>query len=228
MNIKTIIAALAISLAPAFAFAQSLEAHKAQSDNLDKKIDIVEAEIKTLKAKKKAEPSNLQHEADLAAKQAELKKLKQEKKVYDKAVKAEKKAKEETKEAEKANKKLIKAQEMANSLKTGANAGKSDEVLAAELEGKIAIVEGEIKTLKAKKKAEPSVIAHASNLASKQAELKELKRQKKIIDGAIKAQKKANEEAKEAQKATSKHENAQQNVKQMQEQKAKEKEKENN
>ena len=129
MNIKTIIAALAISLAPALSFAQSLEAHKAQSDNLDKKIDIVEAEIKTLKAKKKAEPS---------------------------------------------------------------------------------------------------VIAHTSNLASKQAELKELKRQKKIIDGAIKAQKKANEEAKEAQKATSKHENATQDVKQMQEQKAKEKEKENN
>ena len=75
MNIKTIIAAAAIALAPAFAFAQSLEANKAQSDNLDMKIDIVQAEIKTLKAKKKAEPANLQHEADLAAKQAELKKL---------------------------------------------------------------------------------------------------------------------------------------------------------
>ena len=222
MNIKTIIAAAAIALAPAFAFAQSLEANKAQSDNLDMKIDIVQAEIKTLKAKKKAEPANLQHEADLEAKKTELKKLKQEKKIYDKAVKAEKKHNSEKKDAEKANKKLAKATEKVNTLKTGVNAGKSNEVLSAELEGKIEIVEGEIKTLKAKKKAEPSVVAHATNLAAKQAELKELKRQKDIVDDAIKAQKKADEEAKEAQKAANKHENAQQNVKQMQEQKQKE------
>lgn len=216
MKIKTILAAIAFLAVPALTFADPDFSHEQRSDELGKKISVVAAEIKTLKAKKKAEPSNLQIPADLAAKQAELKQLKQEKAVYDTAIKARKKAEKQTKQAKKAAAKHEKAAAKAATIKTGIHAGKSNQAMLGELESKIDVLDAEIKALKAKKKANPSDITVTGAIAAKQAELKEAKRQKSIISNAIKAEQDAEKEKKDAEKAAKKHNEAADNVSKMQ------------
>lgn len=213
---KTILAAIAFLAVPALTFADPDFSHEQRSDELGKKIDVVQAEIKTLKAKKKAEPSNLQIPADLAAKQAELKQLKQEKAVYDTAIKARKKSEKQTKQAKKAAAKHEKAAAKASTVKTGLNAGKSNDTMLGELESKIEVLNAELKTLKAKKKANPSDINITGEIAAKEASLKEAKRQKDIIKDAIKAEKDAQKEQKDAEKAAQKHSEATKNVDKLQ------------
>ena len=86
------------------------------SDELDKKIDVINAEIKALKARKKADPKSITILTELSQKQTELKDLKRQKKVFDNAISAYNKAKKETKQAEKAKEKLEDAMEKRNEL----------------------------------------------------------------------------------------------------------------
>ena len=88
--------------------------------------------------------------------------------------------------------------------------GLSDDVLSAQYKQEINILNLEIKTLKAKLKADSSNGDLKRELSAKQIELKEVKSNKKIIDKAIKskaasekAQKKAEKAQEKAKKAAS-------------------------
>lgn len=217
MKIKTIIAAIALMAAPLCVSAQTEADNEKISENLKNEIGILNADIKALKARKKADPTNTTYDAEIATKQAALKEAKDRKSIIDNAIKAESKAKKETKQAESAQKKHEKAHKDAESLKasnSGLN-GKSNELISDELDAKIGIVSADIKALKARKKANPTDAAVLKQISDKEVELKELKRQKKVIDTAIKARKTAEKETDQAEKAQKKHENAHEKAEKM-------------
>lgn len=209
MKTKNFIAILALCFIPTVGFAQDVN-QEALSTNLGHKIDIVKNEIKTLKSKLKLNAEDAQSVTDLTLKESELNKLKSQKKTIDAAIKAEKKSKKETKQAEKAEKKNESASKTAEILKVSLSASeKSNELLSDELSNKIDVCKNELKVLKSQKKLSPDDLTIKSKIASKQTEIKELKRQKKTFDTAIKADKKSKKEAKQAEKALEKHEKAQ-------------------
>ena len=209
MRLKTIIAAIAFMTIPACSFAQSTKADEQLSEELKNQISILKADIKALKARKKADPTNPNFVADINAKNEELKEATSKKKIVDNAIKANKKNAKETKQAERANKKNEKAQKEADNLRTANQyAGKSNELISDELDKKIDVINAEIKALKARKKADPKSITILAELSQKQTELKDLKRQKKVFDNAISAYNKAKKETKQAEKAKEKLEDA--------------------
>ena len=209
MRLKTIIAAIAFMAIPACRFAQSTKADEQLSEELKNQISILKADIKALKARKKADPTNPNFVADINAKNEELKEATSKKKIVDNAIKANKKNAKETKQAERANKKNEKAQKEADNLRTANQyAGKSNELISDELDKKIDVINAEIKALKARKKADPKSITILTELSQKQTELKDLKRQKKVFDNAISAYNKAKKETKQAEKAKEKLEDA--------------------
>ena len=118
MKIKTIIAAIALMAIPALTFAQTDKSNALLSKELGQQIKIYTAEIKTLKAKLKADPANVEFIQEKAAKELELKKTKDQKKIIDTAIKAEKTSKKETAQAEKALKKHENAHKNAEELKS--------------------------------------------------------------------------------------------------------------
>ncbi len=217
MNIKTVIAAFAFIAIPALTFAQSTKSNEQLSKEFKSQIEILSAEVKTLKAKLKAEPTNTDLISEKASKEAELKKIKDQKKTVDAAIKAAKTSKKETEEAEKAQKKNESASKDAERLKAGnaSMAGKSNELVSDELDNKIDILNAEIKTLKAKKKANPNDSSIAAEIAKKETAVKEAKRQKKTIDTAIKANKNSKKQTAQAEKAQKKNEKAHQNAEEM-------------
>ena len=72
-------------------------------------IDVLSAEIKTIKVKLKADSANSDLKNELAAKEAELKVVKANKKVVDNAIKSKAASEKAQKNAEKAQKKADKA-----------------------------------------------------------------------------------------------------------------------
>ena len=210
MTIRSILATAAFIALPASVFAQTTVADEQLSAELKNKISILKADIKALKARKKADPTNAEFVADINAKTAELKEATSKKKIVDNAIKVNKKSAKETKQASNANKKNEKAQSEADLLRNSANqyAGKSNELIVDELDNKIDIANAELKALKARKKADPNNISIVSEIAQKQTEIKELKRHKKVFDNAVSANKKAKKETKQAEKARQNLENA--------------------
>jgi septal ring factor EnvC (AmiA/AmiB activator) len=86
--------------------------------------------------------------------------------------------------------------------------GMSDKALSAQYKHEISVLESEIKTVKIKLKADKTNTNLQSDLAVKQAQLKELKSKKKVIDNAIKsktASEKAHKKAEKAQEKAEKH-----------------------
>lgn len=209
MKIKTIIAALALMAMPALTFAQSTKADEQLSDQLKNEISIIKADIKSLKARKKAEPENIEIAAKIEAKNAELKEKTNQKKVIDKAVSAAKKHEKQAEKAKKAVKNNDKAQKAADALRSNpAFAGKSNELLSDELEAKIDILEADIKNLKTRKKADPKNATILTQLKQMEVDLKEAKRQKKIFDKAVDTHKKATKETRQAEKTRDRLEDA--------------------
>ena len=209
MKIKTIIAAIALMAVPALTFAQANKSNEQLSEDFDKQIDVMQLEIKTLKAKQKAEPGNSTYAAEQSQKEAQLKELKAKKKTIDEAIKADKKAQKEAKQADKAQKKHEEAEREARQLKeSNYQSGMSNEQLSAQYDNQIDVLQAELKTLKAKKKAEPNNTSIAGDIAKKEAEIKETKRQKKVIDTAIKAKKTSEKERNQAEKARDKNNDA--------------------
>ena len=88
----------------------------------------------------------------------------------------------------------------------------SDKALSAQYKHEIDVLNSEVKTLKIKQKTDKSNFALQSDLSVKQAKLKELKSEKKIIDNAIKSKAASEKAAKQAEKAAQKAEKAQQNA----------------
>lgn len=209
MNIKQIIAALCLMAAPLCANAQSVKENEAISKDLKNKIDIINADIKALKARKKADPTNTTYDPQISTKMQELKEAKDRKSVIDKAISAEKKSIKETKQAKEAAKKHEQASRDAERLKAQSyNRGKSNEMLSDEYESQIDILNADIKALKARKKSNPSDTKIDAEIKNKEIKLKEVKRNKKVIDTAIKANKTADREASQAEKAQKRHEEA--------------------
>lgn len=210
MRIKTIIAAFAFFAMAASGYAQSTMDNETHSKNLAHQIKILDADIKALKARLKAEPGNADYTAELGKKQAELKKAKSEKKIIDNAIKAEKTNEKEAKDAKKAQQKHESTSKAADALKSSnlSMAGKSNERISDELGHKIDALKTEIKALKLRQKSDKDNASITSELNAKDVELKEAKRHKKVIDEAIKAEKTKNKETKQAQKAQEKHEEA--------------------
>ena len=116
MKLKSIIVAVAFMATPAIAFAQSTKADEQLSEELKNQISILKADIKALKARKKADPKNITILSELSQKQTELKENKRHKKIFDNAISASNKAQKETKQAEKAKEKLEDAMEKRNEL----------------------------------------------------------------------------------------------------------------
>lgn len=72
------------------------------SDELDNKIDVMKMELKVLKEKKKADPTNNSIKAQIASQETQIKEVKRQKKTIDAAIKADKVSRKEAKQAEKA------------------------------------------------------------------------------------------------------------------------------
>ncbi|MCQ2093706.1 MAG: hypothetical protein MJY81_01760 [Bacteroidaceae bacterium] len=121
MTVKNIILAMALAVAPVLGFAQN-KTNEALSTEYKYKINVLKSEIKTLKAKMKAEPTNATYVVDLNSKKAELKVAQNEKKIIDKAIKTEKKQKKAAEKAEKALKAAEKAAKDADELKASKKA----------------------------------------------------------------------------------------------------------
>ena len=116
MTIKNIIVAISLAVIPALGFAQE-KSNEALSTEYKYKINVLKSEVKTLKAKMKAEPTNATYVVDFNAKKAELKTAQNEKKIIDKAIKTEKAQKKAAEKAEKAQKKAERAAKEAEELK---------------------------------------------------------------------------------------------------------------
>lgn len=209
MSIKSILAAIALMAASLCVNAQTDKSNAKLSEELKHEINILNADIKALKARKKADPANESISADIEVKQEALKVAKERKSVIDNAIKASDKASKETKEAETAQKKNEKAGKAAESLKSNPNyAGKSNELLVDELDAKIAVLSADVKALKARKNADKTNASIVADLKAKEIELKELKRNQKVFKTAVKASKQAVKETDQAEKAQRKHEKA--------------------
>lgn len=210
MNIKSFAIALALMLMPALSFAQTTKSNEALSAELKNKIEVINADIKVLNAKLKADKENQTLISELSIKKDELKKAKEQKKIIDNAISAEKNAQKQAKAAEKASEANAAASKTADKLRASnaEHAGKSNELLSDELDNKIDVLNAEIKALKARRKIDPSNQQLVSEIATKNTELKEAKRQKKVYDEAIKADKTAKKKVKQANNASDKNDKA--------------------
>ena len=90
--------------------------------------------------------------------------------------------------------------------------GLSDKALSAQYKHEIDLLNSEIKTTKIKLKADQQNPELRSDLDKKQAQLKEVKAKKKVVDDAIKSKAASEKAAKKADKAADKAEKAQQNA----------------
>ena len=113
---------LAMLSMPVVCSAQSedMVKNKALSAQYKSDITIVSHELKALKAKVKANPSDVNLNVELEKKKVELKDLKGKKKIVDQAIKAEKASLKAAKKAEKAKVKMEKAAQKAQQLHTPA------------------------------------------------------------------------------------------------------------
>lgn len=84
--------------------------------------------------------------------------------------------------------------------------GLSDKALSAQYKHEIDVLSSEIKTVKVKLKADQTNTNLQSDLAVKQAQIKELKSKKDVIDKAIKSKEASVKAAKKAEKAQQKAE----------------------
>ena len=109
---------LAMLSMPVVCSAQSedMVKNKALSAQYKSDITIVNHEWKALKAKVKANPSDVNLNVELEKKKVELKDLKGKKKIVDQAIKAEKASLKAAKKAEKAKVKMEKAAQKAQQL----------------------------------------------------------------------------------------------------------------
>ena len=94
--------------------------NKALSAQYKSQITILGHEMKALKAKIKANPTDTQLRVELESKKAEVDALKEKKKIVDTAIKADKAHQKAVKAAEKAKQKAAKAAEDASKLHTPA------------------------------------------------------------------------------------------------------------
>ena len=117
MKIKTMIATLAFMAVSMTAFAQTEKTNKELSTEYKHQIAILNAEIKTLKAKSKADPTNAEYITEMAAKKADLADVKNKKKIVDTAIKTEKANQKAIEKAEKAKKKAEAAAKAAEEMK---------------------------------------------------------------------------------------------------------------
>ena len=90
---------------------------KALSAQYKQEIDVLNAEIKTLKVKLKADKANTEYKKELAVKEVEVKEAKANKKIIDNAIKSKAASEKAQKNAEKAQKKADKAAEDAKKVK---------------------------------------------------------------------------------------------------------------
>ena len=90
--------------------------NKALSNQYKSQITILGHEIKALKAKIKANPSDINLNVEMEQKKAQVKDLKEKKNIVDDAIKAEKASLKATKAAEKAKVKAEKSAEKASKL----------------------------------------------------------------------------------------------------------------
>lgn len=95
--------------------------NKALSSQYKRQITILGHELKALKAKVKANPSDINLSVELEKKKVELKDVKEKKKIVDTAIKTEKASQKAAKAAEKAKIKAAKAAEKAGKLHAPAN-----------------------------------------------------------------------------------------------------------
>lgn len=119
MKLKTIIASIAIALIPSIGFAQSTKTNAQLSEEYKHEINVINAEIKTLKAKKKQDPTNVTIDAEMVNKKAALQTAKSRKKIVDTAIKAEKAKQKAAKKAQKAHEKAERAHAAAEKMKQG-------------------------------------------------------------------------------------------------------------
>lgn len=119
MTIKNFIAAAAMVVFAAPAFAQSDMSNEALSAQYKNEIAVLKAEIKTLKAKQKAEPTNADYVTEMAQKKADLKDRQDKKKTIDKAIKTEKAHKKAQAKLEKAQRQMENAAKDAEKVKKG-------------------------------------------------------------------------------------------------------------
>lgn len=115
---------MALFCLPVVSNAQSddMVKNKALSTQYKNEINIANHEIKALKAKIKANPSDVNLNVELEKKKVAVKELKSKKKIVDEAIKAEKASLKAAKAAEKAKQKHAKAAEKAKKLHTPAAA----------------------------------------------------------------------------------------------------------
>ena len=90
--------------------------------------------------------------------------------------------------------------------------GQSDRALSAQYKQEIDVLNSEIKTVKIKLKADQTNPELRTDLEDKQAQLKEVKAKKKVIDDAIRSKENSEKAAKRAEDAAKKAEKAQQNA----------------
>ena len=88
-----------------------------------------------------------------------------------------------------------------NAIQAQNKAELSDKALSAQYKHEIDVLNLEIKTLKVKLKGDPKNTEFRADLEDKQAQLKDVKSKKKIIDDAIKSKAASEKAAKKAEKA---------------------------
>ncbi len=119
MKLKNIIAAMALIAIPALTYAQKDKSNEELSIEYKLKINVLKSEIKTLKAKQKAEPSVASYVTEMNQKKAELKTVQNKKKIVEKAIKTEKAHKKAIAKLEKAKANAEQAAKDAEKMKKG-------------------------------------------------------------------------------------------------------------
>jgi len=111
---------MAVLCMPAVSYADdnAMIQNKALSAQYKSQITVLGHEIKALKAKVKANPTDAKLRVDLESKKGELDALKEKKKIVDAAIKTDKASQKAAKAAEKAKQKAAKAAEKASKLHT--------------------------------------------------------------------------------------------------------------
>lgn len=117
MKLRNILAAMALVAIPALSFAQTTKSNEELSTEYKYTINILKAEIKTLKAKLKADPTVASYVTEMNEKKAELKNVKNKKAIVDKAIKTEKAHKKAIEKLERAKSKAEKAAKEAEEMK---------------------------------------------------------------------------------------------------------------
>lgn len=118
MKIKTLLAALVVATIPMMGFAQSDKSNEALSEQYKQEIKVIKQEIKTLKEKKKLEPTNATYVSEIVQKNAELKTVQSRKKIVDTAIKHDKAHKKAQAKLEKAKAKAEKSAAVAEKMKS--------------------------------------------------------------------------------------------------------------